>query len=458
MSRIYETKGLWADKVALFGFLIAGLLIARFIIASKSAVVLSGPIMLDYTGLSISIPAGNGWQSEKRWKYQDNSFVLSSVFVPGTAGPTAMSYCQYLLTESSDTPDLWFDEQAAVVSGRIVGTGQTRTGSLVFDWAQIENSEALFDMFFATALLPNNRQLKIEVSQTTGDTDLAEQVFRQIIENIEFEGNPILEVGSDIVMEIKAEGLDSFFEPYFVKGSRAEVSPDSRSRRNLFVIKDASKQAIGFVIDVLVDFASDKLLNVQAASLFYIRGRYTSEQATFFRSDYNFDEFIWKNEISNIKGKSANEVIAGKDGVITVRGFSPQIEEKSYQSGPAAIPEVFIEFIFSKMFNRGHKEAIVDIVNADGTIIPTLISRFESEDAAVVEEGVGYIFNLNPLNNPGSFQRFYLDEQMHILKILLRQENIYTLELTSEENILREFPERADYILHGNEIFQQDQL
>jgi hypothetical protein len=65
---------------------------------------------------------------------------------------------------------------------------------------------------------------------------------------------------------------------------------------------------------------------------------------------------------------------------------------------------------------------------------------------------------VEPLDGWGFFEQVYLDGQKRVLIRLLQQEGIYTLERTSIENILRQFPERADYILQKNKMLEQNQL
>ncbi len=52
--------------MALLGLFILALLAARFVVALKSAVLLSEPIELPRSGLSVSVPMGNGWYSEEK--------------------------------------------------------------------------------------------------------------------------------------------------------------------------------------------------------------------------------------------------------------------------------------------------------------------------------------------------------------------------------------------------------
>ena len=59
MDKTYNIKNIGGDKIALLGLIVVSLLIARFIVVSKSVILLSEPITLTDTGLSVSMPEGN---------------------------------------------------------------------------------------------------------------------------------------------------------------------------------------------------------------------------------------------------------------------------------------------------------------------------------------------------------------------------------------------------------------
>ena len=137
MDGTYEIRRRWVNKIAFLGLFIVALLIARFIVVWRSAIVLSEPIELDCAGLSVSIPAGNGWQSEKQWKYQQNSFTLGSFFNPGSGSITAAVSCRYLLAATKATPDVLFEEKTSAVGGsKIAKTGQIEIGRPGFSFAK----------------------------------------------------------------------------------------------------------------------------------------------------------------------------------------------------------------------------------------------------------------------------------------------------------------------------------
>lgn len=483
MNVTYETRKRGVDKIALLGLFIVALLISRFIVVCRSAIVLSEPIELDYGGLSVSIPTGNGWRSEKQWKYQQNAFTLGSFFNPGSGSVTALVSCRYLLAATKATPDALFEEKASAVGGsKIAKTGQIEMGRpglsfakgsqngglLTLNWAHIKRSKTLFDTFFGVAQLPNNRRLDIEVYQATGDTELAEGIFKSVTESLKFTDNQLLEAGSKIVAEIKGKGLDSFL--------------DNQGRESFFLIKDARGRTIGFTMEVLgshfaerpqnedtlIDLVPETQLNILAGSFYYIRGRYDRKQATFFQSRNNLDEFIWKSETSGLTGRSGAEIVLGKDGIMTVKKFDRRTEEKDYHISPAAIPDVLGELIFSQMLDSDRKEIFMDIIEADGKITPALVSRIDtprpfalqnrSSGAAVTQEEAAYVFRVELLDGRGFSEQVYLDDQRRISRRLLKQEGI-SLERTSTENILREFPEQGSYILQRKDkILEQRQL
>jgi len=197
MDKTYDIRGtpqggnpkIGGDKIALLGIFIVALLIARIIVVSKSALVLSEPIKLTQAGLSVSMPAGNGWKSEKQWKYHENSFSLSSGFALGPGRPTAWAHCRYLLAAETTTPQMRFEQKAFEVEGRIVKTDQTQTDTLIFDWALIEKPQTPLSFIFGTAKLPNNHQLDIEVRQVMGDAEMDELAFKRIVKTLSFKDN-----------------------------------------------------------------------------------------------------------------------------------------------------------------------------------------------------------------------------------------------------------------------------
>lgn len=474
MSIVNIIKRHGADKIAFLALFVIALLLARLIIASRSAIVLSGPIELNHSGLSVSVPVGNGWQSEKQWKYYKNTFTLSSFFDTGSDSMTGMARCQYLLAATTAAADTVFKKKASELGGAIANTGQIRIDMpdsrftkssqngtpLIINWAHIIRPKRLFDMFLGITELPYSRQLNIEVYQAGGDTDLAERVFKRLTETVKLQDNQALKAGSEIVAAIKSKGLESFFDPHFAKGKKEEG--------NFFLMKDKRGRSLGFAMDVLVTapvlqqnretqayVIGPDVKSIQAANFYYVREPFEREQATFFQGQNNLDEFTWKSENSGIEGRSGAEIVLDKAAVITVKKFGKTIEDNTYQLSPVAIPNIFSDLTFIQMLNSNYEEIVMDIIDADGGILPLRISKIDKDDSVVRQlfgeaadqSEIALALRLELLDGRGFSERVYLDKQGQVLKRLLQREGVYIFERTDADTVLKQFPERAEYIL-----------
>ena len=386
-------------NIALLGLFIAALLMAHLIVVFKSRISFSDPIRLSQMGLSVSMPVGQAWQSDSQWQYQENMFSVSSLFPRGSDRPTTRANCRYLLSAETTTPQMRFEQMASGIDAVIAETNQTQTDTLTIDWTHIDKPEVLFSMFFGTVRLPDNRQLDIEVNQIAGDGELAERVFKHIIETLKFEDNQLLKAGTEIVAEIKSRGLDGFL--------------GNQNRQAYFLIKDAKMRTIGFTMDVLVDSGADDQPNIQAAGLSYIRAQNSFKQATSFQA---------------------------------------KPDEKTYRLGPAAIPEVFLDQILMQMLESGTSQIIVDIIESGGKITPTLIAAIEVAKDLTADEDAAYAFMLELLDGRGYSEKIYLNDRKQIYLKLARQDNIYILERAEVESVVREFPEHAENILRNNRM------
>jgi hypothetical protein len=301
--------------------------------------------------------------------------------------------------------------------------------------------------------LPNNRQLDIEVYQDTGDIDLAERIFERMAESLSFEDNPLFEAGGEIISGIKSKGLESFLTPGYAGGPQDSIQSDYRSRASFFLINDGKGRSVGFTIEGLavnaepVSSASDAQFNIRGAGFYYLQRRHEREQLSFFESDNSIDAFAWKSRTRSIEGTSRTEIVLGEGGIMTVKKSGARVSEGNYRPGPAAIPDFLAEVIFGPLLDSGHERVFVDIIQAEGTILPVLISKAERGDFAA-DEDVANVLTVEFLDGQGFSEWLYLDEKRRISKRFLRHGGTYLIERTGAENIAKQFPERADYILN----------
>ena len=184
MSDANTIRKIGGDKIALLGLFVVALLTARFVVGLRSALVLSEPIPLLRAGLSMSVPMGNGWQSEGKWDDRDGASVLSSFFFLGGREPTALVICRYLPIPETTTPRMRFEQEAGKVNGDIIEINEMHTDMLILEWAHVKGQEEPLTKFLGTVILQNDGQLDIEVIETTGDARQAEQVFKSVVESV----------------------------------------------------------------------------------------------------------------------------------------------------------------------------------------------------------------------------------------------------------------------------------
>jgi hypothetical protein len=432
------------DKITLAGLFIGSLLIARLIIASKSTTSLTGPIELDYSGLSVSMPTGGGWNTQKQWIYKDSSYMLSSICMPTPGGLTDVVYCRYLINAEPVELGKLFEQKAAEVGGQILKKDQLIIDEVVIDFVHIGENNSKFDMFFGVAGLPYERRLEIEVRQTTGDAELAQKTFKGIIGNLKFKDNHLLEAGSKVVSEIKSAGLVELLK--------------NTDRLSFFNFTDMRNRTSGFTMDEVVFLGDNPDFNIQTETFLYVRqGRYAKEQTEFFQSSNNLDRFMWKYSDVDITGTTMVEIMLEKNGPVTVKKSAAQSEEKKYQLGSATIPEGFLDLIFNQMLTGSQKKIMIDIIESEGQIIPLLVSRIAVQDSADTKTKQEHVFEIKLLDGSDFSEQVFLDEQNRIFRKLLAKEQI-TLERTSLENIVKQFPEKAGYIRQKAKTLEKNQL
>jgi hypothetical protein len=444
MNGTDKTERPVGSKVALLGILVVALILAHLIVASRSAIILSKPIGLDHTGLSVSMPVGNGWESEGQWTYLENSFILSSSFGARSGKPAAWAHCRYLIAAEAVNPEKRLLQKASEYDATIVEAGRIGADKLVIDWAQMERPKTLLSMFFGTAELPAGRQVEIEVKDVAGEPALAGKVFRKIARSLSFEDNGLLENGGAAISGIKSKGLSSYLE--------------NQNRQGYFLIWDPGRRPIGFTMDVVVDSGAEDRLNVNAASLLYIQGRFAQEyveRVTSFQSDDGLTEFAWMSETINGTHRSRTNIVLDRDGCTTIRKSSDDPGQRSCTLSAAAIPSILLGQFLTEILDSNLEQVVVDVIEANGTIDPTLVSKVAPEEIGTDGEEIAYALKLEPLSTGGFFEYVYLDRERQISKRRVQGEKGYTFERARMETIAEQFPELAGYIEQKREMLQQ---
>lgn len=454
MSPFYKMKHTWADKAAFLGLLAAGVLIAHLISIGRSAINFSEPVKLEHLGVQATVPVGGGWQSDKQWVYEENSFVLSSFFSSGQANPTAAVHLRYLLAAVEAKAEAQIEEKAMAVKGIISAQGSLVAGAVSIKWIRMKvpanEGRTGFEMFFGSGQSGDGRALNIEVRWSSADeSKMAEEVFKRTVAGLEFKGSPLLDRGAKVVGQMKARGLSRF--------------PGGQNKQSYFVLKDTRGGPAGYTIDILADLGSRAAMNIQVASSFYIRGRQGREQVIIFQGKDDLSEYVYKSETAGRFGRSGIEGVSDRTGVLSVKAYGTFIfgrsfeeegaepfEEKFYRPGSAAIPDVLAELVYTELIASEYERIMIDVIKTEGTIVPVVISRTGGAKAKA-DKNEGYSLRLDFLDSVDSYLQVYLDKEQKIYKATLHRGTEYVLEQSSPEELARLFPEKANEILEREE-------
>jgi len=249
-----------------------------------------------------------------------------------------------------------------------------------------------------------------------------------------------LKAGAELVNQIQQKGVCTFL--------------DNQGRHSFLLIKDIADRPVGFSIDVLTCNSSDVPEAVKAGSHFYIRGRQSRQQRTFFQSNNRLDRFSWITKTVSRAGTAGTEIVLA-DNSVTVTELGPQNDMRRFVPDPASMPNPLLDIVFLQMIENQTRRAILNVITPEGTVSPTLVSAKQVKGSARTDQRPGYKFTVKLLDGSGSSEVVSLNTQKEISRIVLKQDHMLTFEPTTPENIVRLFPEHADYILQAGEILEE---
>jgi len=436
MSSSGKKTLLRSDKIAFLGLFILSLVVARLIVGVRSTTRLSGPVELRYSGVSVYVPVGNGWQGERRWSYQRNGYSLSSQRFSMPGQPSGWLRWRYLLVSNATDGKQRIEARAKELKSRIVRSGRTDSGGVVFDWGCLEPPEAAGVICFATAQLPYKRRLELELRELAVGPAATQRTFNRLLGSVRFEDNGLLEAGSKAVAEIRRRGLSRFLE--------------NHNRQSLYLIRDGRGRAIGFTADVFVNQNLQQQMQVKAAGIFYVRSGYDRERVSSFESDDRLRRFRWNTEFADALGnlilqRVGTQVTVEQDGTMTVTSSDPQRSKEQLCLGPVSVPDVLIGVVLEQLVDSGVQRCMLDLIQPDGTVTPVLVHRLELKPETAKQK-IAYAFHLLLLDGQGYYERLYLDGNKRIVRAVLQQEDLILFEQAELSEVVRLFPEKAKYL------------
>ncbi len=431
-----------AKTIALPALLVISLLVARLVMQSKTDIRMSAPIELNRSGLSVSMPSGNGWKCKEKWSFEDSSFNISSIFAVSGLNDKAYAQCRYLLAAGEETPAERLGQEYS--GTKLVATGQSTTSNLTANWATI-NTDSGIEIILGVCELADGRQLEIEVLQSESEQNTAKDIFEKVFKSIRFNNNGLLQAGARLIGDIRNEGLD--------------IARDNDSSASFFTIADSHNKIIGFTMDAMALTRTDANATINAADYYYLRGTVSDEQVGYFRGDADLRQFTWRAETSSRTGRKGIEMTADS-GILTVRRLRAGLpfdkrtgkQTGEYELGATAVPDIVLDPILAKAMDINEQSFIIDIIKSDGAVMPVYIEKSPPAKNRTDSNSV----RLEWLDGRNYWQQIYYDSSKKPEKMMLGQETTYTLNVSDANEITKLFPERANLVHDKSPLLNHD--
>lgn len=439
-----------ADKIFLLGLFALSLVLAFWIVSSRKSIVLSKPVEIPETGVSVRMPDGHGWISNENWQQSEDALVLNSIYQPGSKSALIDANCIYRLVSFRETGQQWLGSLG--VDANEIEYGNIQTGEGELEWANIRGGQEQAGILAATMPLENGRWFDLEILYVGWEEQLAKEALNKIASSIVIEKNDLLDRGIAAVKRIKAAGLDKII--------------NETNEPQCYLIKDTKNRDVGYSVEAVLKTAGGNGSEIHSASFAYLTSPYNLESASMFKSDADLGKFLWESETEQRKAvllKRGNLVIQGPTEIIkanntltceedrlTINRLENENVRFEKRISEAAIPGAIGEAVYIEMINSGVEKLIADVIFENGKIVPVVLTVQKDEQN-------GHTVKMKYLGTNDE-EETYLDENMRVTKKLLRQNIEFALEPAEVEELVRRFPERADFILQRIATMKQGKL
>ena len=434
MADSEKLKRFGLDKVAFLVLLVLGLIIAQFVISSRSSFKLSESISLKGTGLEVAVPDSENWKRVTAdFKYENNEFRLASMLqISGNSAITTQ--WRYFLQPIKADANQLFTEIAASIDGQIESSETDTFGQFTFNYVTINSPNII--VFCGITVLPNGRTLTLEVGQKGVGLELAEKVFKALLASVKYNPDNSLVKGAELLKDFKT----SFMSDLPVSELSVQGITD------YYRIKDATGNSIGFSTSV-ISYSSEPNDNLPLTveTLFFASPSYnTFAEQTHFCTNITLGEFDWQVKVGNLltNHQQITHLTLDKSNVLTV-DKAGKVEQITFTG--VMIPETLLDYVIADFLKSSYETIYLEAMLSDGRIAPVVISRITStQTTALLPEhsaAQADFFGAFTIN-----KKMYYDGSGRLVSADVQGGFAYRLERTTRDSLLADFPQWLEKI------------
>lgn len=398
MKNTFKNRGFAGmDKIAFLALLLITILAAKMLVSVRTKIELSKPIVLAGTGLAVSIPQGQSWQSDSQWFYNSASYVLVA------ARPTTTTTFICHLANFQDSPEKYLEEKFSQL--KINDKGEFPLGDKKFNWVSFVTLERFLSpqktiqyqrvyRIIALGNLNLSRQLEIRVESFEG-SETVTRIFAALQKGLTYNDDPQLSEGikfsSNFSGQIPAEPI--------VRQNSRYITKDSSGKPVGFYLEKISYPAAKNTTVTSFEYIDDQNAgNTQAAELtfssdlksFSIKSRFEYQRS----AKQEFYEIQYNHPIMQLQGLILDEPI-----------------KLSLPVPP--IPEYFYQIIAKSFLHSNSPSIILDILDSRGRIVPTIFEK-QPQDP----NSHNSVIILRSLDDQKTVNHLILDSNGSIIKLM----------------------------------------
>jgi hypothetical protein len=363
----FRDKGL--DKIVFLLSFALCLLMAKLLILERSRLDFGKLYSLKGTELEVALPVSGNWESIPNWKYNGREYILYGAKKDINGNLLDLFAYVYHLNMAETNIEKMLDMQLAGDS--LIDGGVTPAKGTTIYWRLVKQSEERVTgsrsgggnyKLLAGADLGSGRFLRMEIESVEGE-DVIMEIFNGAVKHLRFSDNELLRTGAQMVNDLKTGGID--------------VGIVRPKQNNIYKISNSFDRVIGFKSEMLgTDYFEDGQVGKKISSFDFIqsgKAEFTKKEDLIFKP--GLEKFFIKSKYaSNLNERYKFYEIHFENEQVEVVDFDSTLKVR-YKPGPAAISEQFYLEIVNAFVRSEYKEVLVDMINYQGDIVPTILSH-----------------------------------------------------------------------------------
>lgn len=388
-------------EIALLVIFMLGLVVAQILVKVRHRVILSAPIRLAGSGLSVYMPDSAGWEYESTWRYEtDNSMALVAEYRIRQSPRGLVQWRYDICSPATSAREIL--QQRIQRSDSKSANIETIASPVPMEYTIVYptgESDSPFYLGVASLDFGRHLELRVFVYQQL-DLSYAEDLFRALAAGIDYQPPKELQAGKE-------------FMTSFWNAARADSLSIAQKNDQAFLIKSAENRAVGYSCyhySILGDNSEAKL---QIRARQYEHNLSLSDST--FWSDGGQKRFTWKTTIQHIgMGQPRNYTLVQEaDGSINVNADSDKAVQ--FASDGLLLPELLLSECAATFLEHEQPRIVIDGIAATGFVVPTIMEKIDPTDASVRSEQIAFVVKTDFLNSTNSFEELYFDKDRRFI-------------------------------------------